>query len=250
MTYIDVRRNWGAKNVRSRGNILSNEWSPYEVDGLVEWKRADLGVTIATGASNVADQSGSGEPAWTQGTGANQPTVANVALLGNQPAFSFNGATQLFTYAGSVNGADLSVALIGVPATVGSTMIGGSGHSFGFLSQILGRLAWNNNADIKQMSPPAGVGFVGVARQTDGVIVDGRANGGAAGGTTFSAVPASNVAGNGYLSVGADWPAGAGSYFDRQIAELIRYSKNISDDSRRKIEYYAGIRYALTVSIQ
>jgi hypothetical protein len=55
------------------------------------WVRADLGITIGTGVSAWADQSGNGN-SFTQGTGGSQPTLtAADATLNNLPSVGFDG---------------------------------------------------------------------------------------------------------------------------------------------------------------
>jgi hypothetical protein len=64
-------------------------WSPANLPGLVLWLRADLGITIGTGVSAWADQSGNGNN-FTQATGSAQPSL--VTMSGRQ-AIRFTGAS-------------------------------------------------------------------------------------------------------------------------------------------------------------
>jgi hypothetical protein len=58
---------------------------------VLQWCRADLGVTVATGVSVWADQSGNGKD-YLQATAANQPTLtAADATLNNLPTIGFDG---------------------------------------------------------------------------------------------------------------------------------------------------------------
>jgi hypothetical protein len=66
-------------------------WDPIRILGnLAWWVRADQGITLATGVSAWADLSGNGIN-FTQGTGANQPTLVNGAI-GGQPAILGDGS--------------------------------------------------------------------------------------------------------------------------------------------------------------
>lgn len=58
---------------------------------VLQWCRSDLGITIGTGVSAWADQSGNGN-GYSQGTGGAQPTyAANDATLSNLPSLTFDG---------------------------------------------------------------------------------------------------------------------------------------------------------------
>jgi len=69
------------------GFTPSPVFSPLDLSGLVLWLRADLGITIATGVSAWADQSGQGHNV-TQATGGSQPTF-------NAVDGAYNGASTL-----------------------------------------------------------------------------------------------------------------------------------------------------------
>lgn len=67
---------------------------------LHQWLRGDLGITIVTGVSAWADQSGKGNDA-TQGTGAAQPAYsASDATLDNQPTVTADGSNDVLSSAG------------------------------------------------------------------------------------------------------------------------------------------------------
>ena len=92
----------------------SLRWLPPKAPGCLLWLRADLGITLAAGSSNVsawADQSGSNNNA-SQGTGANQPTyVANA--MNNLPALKGDGANYyLVTSAFTIGAAATMVAVV------------------------------------------------------------------------------------------------------------------------------------------
>lgn len=64
---------------------------------LLQWVRSDLGITIGTGVSAWADQSGNGKH-YTQAVGAAQPSYSAIdATLNNRPSLTFDGVTQSLT---------------------------------------------------------------------------------------------------------------------------------------------------------
>jgi hypothetical protein len=77
---------------------------PTSLPGCVLWLRADLGITIGTGVSAWADQSGNGNGV-TQATGANQPTVNAAGAPNSLPCLVFNGSTQFLSAASAITSA-------------------------------------------------------------------------------------------------------------------------------------------------
>lgn len=76
------------------GRRVTNSWSPSDLGaGLALWLRADLGLTMGTGISQWADQSGNGRN-YSQAIGSQQPTP-NTAING-QATLEFNAATQRY----------------------------------------------------------------------------------------------------------------------------------------------------------
>lgn len=67
---------------------------------LHQWLRSDLGITVVTGVSAWADQSGKGNDAI-QGTGTAQPAYnAADATIGNRPSVTGDGSNDVLTIAG------------------------------------------------------------------------------------------------------------------------------------------------------
>lgn len=62
------------------------------------WLRADLGITVATGASDWADQSGFGRN-MAQAVGTAQPAVTTSAAFNNQAVLVFDGLNDIMTTA-------------------------------------------------------------------------------------------------------------------------------------------------------
>jgi hypothetical protein len=80
------------------------QFLPTQLAGCVLWLRADLGITIGTGVSAWADQSGTGDSNKnvTQGTGSQQPTRNAVdAAYNNQTTLSFSSAANQFLSSGT-----------------------------------------------------------------------------------------------------------------------------------------------------
>lgn len=71
--------------------------------GLKVWLRSDTGIVTGTGVATWQDQSGNGNN-YSQGTGANQPTVTASAING-LPSIDFNGTTQQMGNSFSLTGA-------------------------------------------------------------------------------------------------------------------------------------------------
>ena len=71
---------------------------PTDLADLFAWYRGDLGVTIATGVSEWADQSGNGHD-LVQATGANQPTYG-ATLINSQPGMTLDGTNDSLSCTG------------------------------------------------------------------------------------------------------------------------------------------------------
>ncbi|HET7088705.1 MAG TPA: hypothetical protein VFL17_08660 [Anaerolineae bacterium] len=90
----------------NRGRVAVDRASstPLTVYGsdLYQWQRGDLGITIGTGVSAWADQSGKANDDL-QGTAANQPLyTASDATLNNQPTVTGDGVNDVMTAASLV----------------------------------------------------------------------------------------------------------------------------------------------------
>lgn len=78
---IGIKAHWGG----------AKPFAPSDISGLALDLNGDLGITIATGVSAWADQSGNSRN-FTQGTGANQPTyTASDSSYNNHGSLSFDG---------------------------------------------------------------------------------------------------------------------------------------------------------------
>jgi hypothetical protein len=90
---------------------VGTSWTPQALSPAA-WYRADLGITIATGVSSWADQSGNARHA-TQGTGGLQPSL-QASYIGGKPGVKFTGSQYLpITLNSLAMNADYTVWLIG-----------------------------------------------------------------------------------------------------------------------------------------
>lgn len=115
---------------------VQSRWSPMVLAPSL-WLRADLGVTIATGVSSWADQSGNGNH-FTQGTGSRQPTV-DANTVGGQPSIRFTTANDLVGTAASYNpsaAASTTMVICRSLTSTGSGAFEDSGSTSGKLIQI------------------------------------------------------------------------------------------------------------------
>lgn len=90
----------------------TSKFQPSQLPGLVLWLRADLGITIATGVSVWADQSGNGNNA-TQGTPAAQPTYFASGGANGQAYMALSGASsQNLGGAALVGSANMTLVIV------------------------------------------------------------------------------------------------------------------------------------------
>lgn len=129
-TYRNNRRGIGASGGGAPA-VPTTPLTVYDTD-LNQWLRGDLGITIVTGVSAWADQSGKGNHA-VQAVGTAQPVyTAEDATLDNQPTLTADGTNDVLTTAGLTTDLatdDLYVCAIikSVTWTNGDTLTGGNG---------------------------------------------------------------------------------------------------------------------------
>ena len=112
------------------------EWSPLTLTPSL-WLRADFGITIATGVSSWADQSGNGNH-FTQGTGSRQPAV-DASTVGGKPSIYFTTSKELVGTAASYNpsaAASTTMVICRSLTSTGSGVFNDSGSTSGKLIQI------------------------------------------------------------------------------------------------------------------
>ncbi len=108
-------------------------FSPVWIQGLKGWYRADLGITIATGVSSWADQSGTGGiGAATQATGNRQPTYSTSGWTNGGSAISFPGTANIqLSTASTSYGAFTIVTAFKLTGTAGELIVHNSDTSAG-----------------------------------------------------------------------------------------------------------------------
>jgi hypothetical protein len=94
-------------------------FTPSSITGLKLWVQSNMGITLGTGVSAWADQSGLGNN-LAQATGAAQPTLnASDAAYNNAPTLSFNGS-QYLTVADPLSSLPYTIYVVG-ESTSGSS---------------------------------------------------------------------------------------------------------------------------------
>src|SRR5271169_4249375 len=101
---------------------------PTDLPGCMLWLRASAGITIATGVSAWADQSGKGQNA-TQGSGAAQPAYV-ASGIGGLPSVEGTGSQYLVT--GALSAAPVAIFAVAqqtAPQAGGKGILGSSGSN-------------------------------------------------------------------------------------------------------------------------
>lgn len=223
-------------------------FTPASIAGLALWLRGDLGISIGTGVSAWADQSGSGDmnKNAVQATGALQPTVtASDVNYGGKQTLAFGGTQYL-------NSGTWTTPLA-QPSTwyaVGHIANGASGFKI-----MTDGLDSTHRQSIASGNPNWSI-FSGVGQPTATVtsltpaVVCGVFNG------AGSAIYVSNsqtASGTGNPGTQAMIGLGVANFsgissMSGTIAEIIGYSGSHSATTRLQIMAYLGARYALAVS--
>lgn len=219
--------------------VTGSLFSPVDVSGLVGWWRADLGITIATGVSAWADQSGTGNH-LAQLTPANQPAfTASVAALGGKPALTFNGATKVIFRDPLVGVVAQPNTLITVSNLTDNSILrritdGNGGGRQSMIAATSPSYQISAGAAIANFLTATG-GHInmatlnGVASQliTDGLTVNGDAS----------------TASLGAMYIGDSFGGGANWVGD--IPEVMVYSRALSAAELGRVRSYLKSRYAL-----
>jgi len=219
-------------------------FSPRNISGLALWLRADKGVTIATGVSSWADQSGNGNTA-TQATGSAQPTRnASDASYNNQATLSFASAASQFLATGATPSLSQPFSIVVVGNDSGAAAIqaladdkaatlyfanNGSGHYY-----LSGGLNVTTNAAASN-TPKVLIATINGASTTirlSAATPDVTGNIGAA---TLTGVSIGCI-GN-----------GVSGFLNGKIAEVAVYSKALSVAEVAAINNYANKRYGISI---
>lgn len=240
------------RGVRFRGRgsnpgIISGSFLPSKLTGLALWLRADLGITIGTGVSAWADQSGSGDANKNvaQATGAAQPTyTATDATFNGKSTLTLDGTDDQLLAAGS-----WAVA----PPTTGTLFIVWKSVGTGFSFPIVDRgsnvyefyqntgantdLRWFLSADLTSVSTSLNVKSI--------CAIDMN---GASSKIFQNAKTTPLVTGNPGTVATFGLNIGRAGLGNCTIAEIIIYSTRLSAANFGAVMDYLGSRYAITVA--
>lgn len=234
---------------------------PLLIPDLAAWYRADRGVTLASGVVSAwADQSGSGKT-LSQGTAGARPTpVASNAAFNGQPTLSFDGGDSLVAAVASDwnflhNGLGCTLILV-AKGDAANTVYAFCGTQTTVASRGMqlrttggGNLVWdvgNGSVDILGLTVLVDLDdalFKTTLRYTEGRAGNEyayRINGGADTTGISGAAPSASDA-TGPLTVGAR--SGAGLTLTGDIAEVIAYSRYITDAEANALDAYLLARY-------
>jgi hypothetical protein len=107
-----------------RRRPLRRRLLPTQLSGCVLWLDAARGITLDTGVSQWADQSGSGNHV-VQATGGSQPTYnASSTLMPGRPSLTFDGTADHLTldaFAAAYAGSDKALSVVAVVSTTTTT---------------------------------------------------------------------------------------------------------------------------------
>lgn len=227
-------------------------WSPRAIAGLGAWYRGDMGITIATGVSAWADQSGSGDSAKTlaQATGTAQPTynAADAAYAG-RPTLTFTAASSQALASGTWATA---------PAVAGCTffLVGQTGglaaQEVLFDSISAARMLLDNNvlANGLRFLLSGGVTTTATLSAKNVVVVQC-----VAGSTSTAVYVSAKTALVTGVSPGTSAPTGltlggafnATGFLNGKLAEFGYFNRVLSGGEVNQLLAYAGTRYAITI---
>ena len=222
----------------------SSPFSPKSISGLYLWLRADLGITIATGVSSWADQSGNGDAnrTVTQGTGAAQPVyTASDAGFDSKPTVSSTGTQWLASGAPSASLAQPSTIYV-CGTMIGGRIIDGS-------TVVAGR---QGILDVPNWGIYAGTVTVTSATIGTTKCVASAVFNGASSALYLNDSSSSTTSGN----PGSDSLARIGVLGTHdglglnvaKVAEIVCYSGAHDQSTRLRIMSYMGARYGVTIT--
>ena len=226
--------------------------TPDQFTGLTLWLKADAGVIQTGGAvSQWQDQSGNAVVV-SQVAGPSQPTLVTGAI-GGQPAIQFNDASsQCMQFDGSflIGTAYSIISVIKITAPKNSNIHIGAGINslnagiaLGYLTTTAYTHSHYQGADVAFNSTASGAGeiFSNTFSATT-LKVHTYKNG----------LLESLGSGPGMASLSAFSPAYLGrnmtNYFRGDIAEIIIYNKELTDDERQGVELYLSNKYTITLA--
>lgn len=241
----------GARNNRGRiPDGVAPATTPLTILGsanVLQWCRADLGVTIATGVSAWADQSSAGKN-YSQGTAAAQPAWSATAGPNSQAAITFDAVDDFLEAAGLTLPAplttptyiDIILKQVAYDATGTDHLIGGATAATGYLEMSV--IQFNVDPMLRMRNS------AGTANPNSGLAVGtwGRLAVGFTGSTSdflrliatnATGVDAGNTAGLNGRRIGLCPGAAATNV---AIAEILYYTNN---SKRTQLDDYYTARY-------
>ena len=219
----------------SAGGPFVGDFAPTDIAGLTQWLRADLGLTISTGVSAWADQSGNGNSPI-QATGGNQPTVSS---LNGKPSLLFNGSSDTMAVAGMSLSSPYTVFLVGQTQGTGTQIpLGFTGGAQAYIDSESSDTLQHFYLNGQQLatSPAVPLSPFVITGVAGGAASSFRNNGVSSDGTLSTAtISAMNIGSFG----GAD-------FFQGLLSELIVYNSALTAAQLSSVWVYLQNRYGIT----
>ena len=237
------------------GTYIRDDVADFSHSGLALWLRADQGLPTSNGSSvsQWSDVSGSGNNAM-QGTAGNQPTVQTSQVNGN-PAVRFDGSDDYLSVPDNLGLRPSNItAFVVAKATVATNQAlyfaktsTNLNDGFGVVRLASGAnagLYFNTSSTAASVVQPTGT-FSILSGRYNGQQIRFSTNGGTPVTTTASGTITTTTA---PLYLGSR--GGSGNKFTGDIAEVILFTRALSDAERQQVESYLYQRYNLGVAPQ
>lgn len=249
-------------NPRLLRPLAAGGFDPKKLSGLLLWLDASDASTITTdtGVSEWRDKSGNAQK-MEQSSGSNQPAYLTDGI-GGKPALGFTGSSSHFmrgAFSHALTGITALVAAqvestVAVSARLFSMTVSGvtsdfqgTGHlcpSMRFVtSQAVG--CQHDGGTRVSRDITYGTPFIQCSSH-NGTTLSNRVNNGTAATHTPAAAWSPTMA-NMMLSTQTS-SGSPGGFLTGRIAEVIVYSREVTDDERSKLHQYLGQKYGITVS--
>lgn len=234
--------------LRLGGGRIDASFLPSSITGLAAWWRADLGFTIATGVSQLNDQSGVGDSNrnLVQATGSKQPTRnATDAAYNNQSTLSFASASSQ-----QLDSAGAWVSAISQPYTIFIVGQDGGAGFQGWASNTASSVAinyGNGSANIVMYAGSFLASNQGASASPKvvGAVFNGGSSAIYENARTARATGAAGATALAQLTLGAN--PGAGIFLNGKIAECVVYSKALSAPEIGQLCDYFTTRYGIAI---
>lgn len=233
----------------------STTFVPPLLPGCVIWYRADLGVTVAAGTSNVTgwnDQSGTNDANKNLATGVSPSLVAADASYMNQPTIAFNAGIGTYLVSGiwtNLLSQPATWIVVGHTSAAGSNEVAFESNSAGSIGHNVSRTAGND----VQIKAPNAVTTASMPQWTNPSVLLGEFNGAASNVyfnnfTTAVATGPSGGNSTNSLTVGSsDHAIAIGNFWGGTLAEIIGYTGLLTATSKAQLRNYLRGRYGLAI---